>query len=66
MVTVGKGPVQPGGGSIEPGGYIPGGMSSEIPQKKQRPGGQNYELKVSIINCDVKKGQFIKKLTQQV
>ncbi len=66
MVMVGKGPVQPGGGSIEPGGYIPGGMSSEIPQKEQRPGGQNCELRVSIMDCCVKKSQLVKKLTQQV
>lgn len=53
MVIVGRGPVQPGGGSMEPGGYIPGGRSSEIPQRKQRPGGQNCEVKVSNLDEDL-------------
>lgn len=35
---------------MEPGGYIPGGRSSSIPQRKHRPGGQNCKTGLSGMN----------------
>ncbi len=58
MVMVGRGPVQPGGGSMEPGGYIPGGRSSKTPQKRQRPMGQNYDIEVSGIVHNIMESIF--------